>query len=117
MVLNQSPGNKRTHLEKIDFWQRSQKPYNGKGRASSRNDASLLDIYIKKNVNRSILITLHNTQLHMEKKKQKQKTFNIKPDMLNQVGQKLGNSLDLIGTGNNLLNSSQMTQELRSNIN
>jgi hypothetical protein len=53
----------------------------------------------------------------MEKKKQKQKTFNIKPDMLNQVGQKLGNSLDLIGTGNNLLNSSQMTQELRSNIN
>jgi hypothetical protein len=32
------------------------------------------------------------------------KDFNIKPDTLNQIEKKVGNSLELIGTGDNFLN-------------
>ena len=48
-----------------------------------------LDGYKHKNPNRSILNTLHKTQLQIDKK-----NLTIKPDMLNQIEEKMGDSLE-----------------------
>ena len=42
--------------------------------------------------------------------------LNKKPDTLNLVEEKMGKSLELIGTGRNFLNKTPMTQALRSRI-
>jgi hypothetical protein len=39
-----------------------------------------------------------------QKKKKKQKTLNIKPDILNLTEEKVGKSLECISTGDNFLN-------------
>jgi hypothetical protein len=39
--------------------------------------------------------------------------LNIKPDTLNLIEKKLGNSLERIGTGDNFLNRTPMAQALR----
>jgi hypothetical protein len=39
--------------------------------------------------------------------------LNIKPDTLNLIEEKLGNSFELIGTGGNFLNRTPMAQTLR----
>jgi hypothetical protein len=44
------------------------------------------------------------------------KDLNIKPDTLNLVEEKLGKSLELIGTGGNFLNRTLMAHALRSRI-
>jgi hypothetical protein len=44
------------------------------------------------------------------------KDLNIKPDTLNLIEQKVGNSLQHIGTGDNFLNITRMAQALRSTI-
>ena len=44
------------------------------------------------------------------------KDFNIKPDTLNQIEEKVGKSLDLIGTGGNFLNRTPMAHALISTI-
>jgi hypothetical protein len=41
------------------------------------------------------------------------KDFNIKPDKLNLIEEKMGNNLEHIGTGDNFLNRTPMTQALR----
>ena len=41
---------------------------------------------------------------------------NIKPETLNLIEEKVGNSLELIGTGENFLNRTPMAQALRSVI-
>ena len=42
------------------------------------------------------------------------KDIYIKPDTLNLIKQQVGNSLELIGTGDNFLNRIPMAQALRS---
>ena len=42
------------------------------------------------------------------------KDLNIKPDALNLIEEKMGNSLELIGTGGNFLNRTPVAQALRS---
>ena len=44
------------------------------------------------------------------------KDLNIKPDIVNLIEEKVGKSLELIGTGGNFLNRTPMTQALRSTI-
>jgi hypothetical protein len=44
------------------------------------------------------------------------KNLNIKPDTLNLIEEKVGKSLQHIGTGGNFLNRTPMTQALRSTI-
>jgi hypothetical protein len=44
------------------------------------------------------------------------KDLNIKPDTLNLIEEKVGNSLELIGTGRNFLNRTPMAHALRSRI-
>ena len=41
---------------------------------------------------------------------------NIKPDTLNLIEEKVGKSLEFIGTGRNFLNRTPMAQALRSRI-
>jgi hypothetical protein len=45
------------------------------------------------------------------------KDFNIKPDTLNLIDEKVGNSLELIGTGGNFLSKTPMAHALPSKIN
>jgi hypothetical protein len=44
------------------------------------------------------------------------KDFNIKPETLNLIEEKVGRSLELIGKGRNFLNRTPMTHALRSTI-
>ena len=44
------------------------------------------------------------------------KDVKIKPDTLKQIEEKVGKSLELIGTGGNFLNRTPMAQALRSRI-
>jgi hypothetical protein len=44
------------------------------------------------------------------------KDLNIKPDTLNFIEKKLGNTLECIGTGDKFLNRTPMAQALRSTI-
>ena len=44
------------------------------------------------------------------------KDFNIKPDILNLIEEKVGKSLELIGTGENVLNRTPMAYAPRSRI-
>jgi hypothetical protein len=44
------------------------------------------------------------------------KGLNIKPDTLNQIEEKVGKSLELIGTGGSFLNRTPVTHALRSKI-
>ena len=44
------------------------------------------------------------------------KDFNIKPDTLNLLEEKVGNAFECIGTGDNFLNRTPMAQALRSTI-
>lgn len=45
------------------------------------------------------------------------KDLNVKPDTLNLIEQKVGSSLELIGTGDNFLNRTPMAQALNQQIN
>ena len=45
------------------------------------------------------------------------KDFNLKPDTLNLIEEKVGKSLEFIGTGANFLNRTPMAHTLRSRIN
>ena len=58
-----------------------------------------------------MLTTLHKTQLQLLK------DLNIKPDPLNLIEEKVGNSLDHIGTGEDFLNRPSLAQTLRSKFN
>ena len=42
--------------------------------------------------------------------------LNIKPDTLNLIEKKVGNSLEHVGTGENFLNRIPMAQALRSTV-
>jgi hypothetical protein len=44
------------------------------------------------------------------------KDLNIKPDMLNLIEEKVGKSVEFIGTGKNFLNRTPMAYALRSRI-
>jgi hypothetical protein len=44
------------------------------------------------------------------------KDLNIKPDLLNLIGEKVGKSLGLIGTQGSFLNKTPVAQALRSRI-
>jgi hypothetical protein len=78
---------------------------------SSINGASLTGcLYIEKNENRPIF------SLCTKLKSKWIKDLNIKPDALNLIEEKMGNSLELIGTGGNFLNRTPMAHALRSRI-
>jgi hypothetical protein len=62
---------------------------------------------MQKNENRSIFVTLHKAQFHMDQGPQH------KTSSLNQIEVRVGKSLKLIGTGGNFLNRSPVTQALR----
>jgi hypothetical protein len=84
-------------------------PYNGKRRASSTNGASLTGC-----------LHVDDCKYLSPCKKLKSKwikDLNVKPDLLNLIEQKVGNSLKLISTGHNFLNGTSMAQALRSRIN
>jgi hypothetical protein len=61
--------------------------------------------------NKSIFITLYKTQVQADQRPQQRK------DRLNLIKEKVGNSLEFIGTENNFLNRAQIAQALRSAIN
>ena len=63
---------------------------------------------MQKNENRSISIILHKTQVQIK--------LNIKWYTLDLIKQKVGNSLEHTGTGDNFLNRASMAQALRSTI-
>ena len=44
------------------------------------------------------------------------KDLNIKPDTLNVIEEKVGKSLELIGTGENMLKRTPMTHDLKTRI-
>ena len=44
------------------------------------------------------------------------KDLNVKPDTLNLIEEKVGKSLELIGTGENFLNRAPVAQALRSHL-
>ena len=44
------------------------------------------------------------------------KDFNIKPDTVNLIEEKVGKNLELIGTGANFLNRTPMVHALRSRV-
>jgi hypothetical protein len=50
-------------------------------------------------------------------KSKRMKDLNVKPDILNLIKQKMGNSLELVNTGDNFSNRTPMAQALRSGIN
>ena len=60
-----------------------------------------LDACMRENANRFISITVDKTQVQVEE-------VNIKPDMLNLIEEKLGNSLEQIDSGDNFLNRTTM---------
>ena len=71
---------------------KSQKTCNGEKKTSSINDAGLTgSLYIKMNENRFIFIMLYKAQVQVDK------NLNIKPDILNQIEEKVGKSVELIG--------------------
>jgi hypothetical protein len=85
------------------------KIYNGKKKASSRNSAGLTHcLYVKE-------IDPYLSPCTKIKSKWI-KDFNIKPDTLNVIEEKVGKSLKLIGTGGNVLNRTPMAHALRSRI-
>ena len=70
-----------------------------------------LDHYMLKNANRPSLLPC--TKL----KSKCIKDLNIKSDTVNLIEEKVGNSLEHIGTGNDFLNRTLVAQALRSTIN
>ena len=82
------------------------KIYNVKEKASSGNDAGLtVSLYVE-----NIPIFL----LYPRLKSKWIKHCNVKPDTLNLIEEKVGNSLVLLGTRENFLERTLMTQALRS---
>ena len=95
------------------------KPYNGKGKASLTNPAGLTvyqhvekkNIYVYVHTHTLIYIYLsHSIKLMYTWIK----IFSIKPDPLNLIGQKVGNSIELVGIGENFVNQISVAQSLRS---
>jgi hypothetical protein len=79
------------------------KIYNGKGKASSINGAGLIScVYVEKMKIEPYLSPCSNL------KSKWIKDLNIKPDTLNLIEEKVGKSLELIGTGGNFLNRTPM---------
>ncbi len=108
MEYNWRPKNKTTHLLSLDLWQRCQKIYNGKKKASSINAAVLTGcLYVEKWKYLPPCTKLKSKWI---------KDLNIKPDTLNLKEEKAGKSLELIGTGRNFLNRTPMAHALRSRI-
>ena len=66
-----------------------------------------LAVSVKKNANRSILISLYKTQV---------KDLHIRPDTLNLKEEKVGKGLEHIGTGENFLDRTPMARALRSTV-
>jgi hypothetical protein len=66
---------------------------------------------MQKNINRYMLITLQKTQTQCII------DLYIKPDTLNLIEQKVGNSLELASTGNKFFNRTPVAQVLRTTIN
>jgi hypothetical protein len=64
-----------------------------------------------KNENRPVLITLLKTQVQVNQRQQ------LKPDTLNLIEKKVGNSLVCIGTGDNFPNRTLTLHTLCSTIN
>jgi hypothetical protein len=80
------------------------KPYSGKREAFSTIGAGLTGS-----------LQIHPYLSHCTKLKSKWiKDLHIKPDTLNLIEEKVGNSLEHIGTEENFLNGTPMTQALRS---
>jgi hypothetical protein len=86
------------------------KIHNRKKKASSINGAGLTDcLYVK--------IKIDSYLSPWTKLKFKAiKDLNIKPDTLNLIEEKVGKSLELIGTGGNLLNGTPVAHSLRLRI-
>jgi|UPI0000F4B2B5 hypothetical protein len=68
------------------------------------------DVYMYKNANRSVFITLHKTRVHV------MTDLNIKPYTLNLIEGNLGNTLEHIGAGDSFLIRAPMAQALRSSF-
>jgi hypothetical protein len=86
------------------------KTYNGETTASSTNMLGKLDICLQKTETRSMFVTLYKYQLKWIK------DFNSRPETLKLVQGRTGNTLELIGIGNNFLNRTQMAQQLKDRI-
>jgi hypothetical protein len=63
------------------------------------------------NANIFVPITLHKTQSQIYK------DLKVKPDTLNLIEMKVGNSFELVSTGVNILNRTPIATSLRSRIN
>jgi hypothetical protein len=70
-----------------------------------------LDGWVYKNANRSMQITLHKFNSKWIK------DFNIKPDALKLIEEKVRNSLELVSIEKDFLNRTLLAQALRSTIN
>jgi hypothetical protein len=83
------------------------KTYNGKRTASSTNVSRKLDIFRQKTETRSMFETLYKYQLKVDWGPY------MRSEILKLVQERVGNTLELIGIGNDFLNRAQMAQQLR----
>jgi hypothetical protein len=95
----------------MDTWflTKKLKPYNGKGRISLSNSASLIRCMHRMQID-------PYSSLHTKLKYKWNKDHKVKPDTLTLIEKKLGNSFELIIAGHNFLNRTPMAQALRSRI-
>ena len=71
----------------------------------------VLDVNKQKNENRSLAVPMHKTQSKWIK------DFNINSATLNLTEEKVGSSLEHMGTGDHVLNITPAAQTLRATIN
>ena len=98
----------------MDTWfsKKEPKPYNGKKKAFPTNGNGLTGYLHVEECKQTHSYLPPCTQL----KSKWIKDLNIKPDTLNLIEEKVGNSLECVGTGDNFLNRTLMAQSLSSTI-
>ena len=87
------------------------KTYSRVRKVSSINGAGLTGcLYVEKNENRLIFVTLHKAQVQVDQGPQHKTRYTELTE------EKVGKSFELIGTGGNFLNRTPMAHALRSRI-
>jgi hypothetical protein len=82
------------------------KTYKGERRASSTNAGGKIVICLQKTETRSLFVTLYKYYSKWVK------DFNIRPETLQLVQERAGNTLEAIGIGNDFLSRTQLAQQL-----
>ena len=100
------PEAESTHLWTLNFLQRSQKICNGKKKAASTNGAGITTCR-RMQKDPYLSIPMHKTQVQMDQR----------PQHKSRHTEKVGSSLEHMGTGNHFLNITLAVQILRKTTN